>query len=346
MTNQKTEKTTTVPIKKLLRTVMVLLPLGAAISIGIHFWKSEQSILSVLTDMKIAPILIACLLATCPWGFRTAKLYVWTRFLGKTISIRNLFRIVLGTDLGRAVSPTVLGGGPVKVGLLMKNGLQSSRALTLSLWSSCEDIAYFLLGGGAGLLLVPTDAFQGIVRFIHQEGVKSSVLVAVPSLVLMAAVTYRYRKSIDGVLENLSLYTTVKHHLQSFLRTTRRFLVLVRRSGKRKLVLSFFLTSCQWTCYYLVLYFVLSSLGIQVHPVTVVALQVLLYIGMLLVPTPGAAAGAEALFLIMFGSLIPDSDTGVVTAGWRALTFYFQICTGLGLFVLIGMCTTTSSSSA
>lgn len=337
MANHETDKETDVPINKLIRWLMILLPVGAAISLGIHFWKSERSLVSVLAGMKTAPILVACLLGTVPWWLRTAKLYIWTRFLGKSISIGNLLRVVLGTDLGRAVSPTVLGGGPLKVGLLMKNGLQSSRALTLSLWSTCEDTLYFLLAGGAGLLLIPRSSLDRIGKEMSGMQMSAGWMFGLPLLALIVLISWYYRKSIDRGLEHLDLYVAAKRKVRSFLRTSRRFFVLVHGGGKIRVVISLLLTFCQWTCYFLILYFVMQSFGIHIHPVTVVALQVLLYVSMLLVPTPGAAAGAEALFLIVFGALLPDAETGVITAGWRVLTFYFQVCAGLVLFIGVGL---------
>jgi uncharacterized protein (TIRG00374 family) len=111
----------------------------------------------------------------------------------------------------------------------------------------------------------------------------------------------------------------------------------VFRDGKSIFVFTMFLTTIQWICRYSVVTLVLMSLGIAVQPVLFMALQVIVFALMTFVPTPGGAGGAEAMFSILYHSLVPEGAIGAVTTCWRFLTFYFLLLLASLLFLLFNM---------
>jgi uncharacterized membrane protein YbhN (UPF0104 family) len=78
-------------------------------------------------------------------------------------------------------------------------------------------------------------------------------------------------------------------------------------------------------------------MGIPVRPILFMVLQVFVFALMTLVPTPGAAGGAEVMFSLMYSSFLPAGTIGLVTAGWRFLTFYFLLLLAAVLSLLFGM---------
>ena len=60
------------------------------------------------------------------------------------------------------------------------------------------------------------------------------------------------------------------------------------------------------------------------------------YFAILFIPTPGAVLGAEAAFYLIFASLLSTDLIGLVTFGWRFLTFYLQLTLGIILFLSAG----------
>jgi uncharacterized membrane protein YbhN (UPF0104 family) len=66
-------------------------------------------------------------------------------------------------------------------------------------------------------------------------------------------------------------------------------------------------------------------------------LQVFVFALMTLVPTPGAAGGAEVMFSLIYRAFLPAGTIGLVTAGWRFLTFYFLLLLAAALSLLFGI---------
>ncbi|MFP4623671.1 MAG: lysylphosphatidylglycerol synthase domain-containing protein, partial [Gemmatimonadota bacterium] len=113
------------------------------------------------------------------------------------------------------------------------------------------------------------------------------------------------------------------------------FLVILDR-GKAQLALSLLLTAVQWGARYSVITALIAFLGAPVKPLLFWALQWVVFTLMTLMPTPGAAGGAEVTFAIVYGTLLPIGILGVATAGWRFLTFYLQVGLAAVLFPLLG----------
>jgi uncharacterized membrane protein YbhN (UPF0104 family) len=66
-------------------------------------------------------------------------------------------------------------------------------------------------------------------------------------------------------------------------------------------------------------------------------LQMFVFLVMAFFPTPGAAIGAEATFLLFFSSIVPSQTAAVIIIGWRFLTFYYPLAVGALLFLFLNL---------
>ena len=89
----------------------------------------------------------------------------------------------------------------------------------------------------------------------------------------------------------------------------------------------------QWLVRYIVIYTLLLSLGVEVSFFETMILGWFVYFAILFIPTPGPVLGAEAAFYLIFASLLSADLIGLVTFGWRFLTFYMQLTLGIILFL-------------
>jgi uncharacterized protein (TIRG00374 family) len=114
---------------------------------------------------------------------------------------------------------------------------------------------------------------------------------------------------------------------------------LVLRRGKGRFALTFVITAVQWASRYSVVTALAYFLAPERHvdPVLFFLLQWVIFTAMNFVPTPGASGGAEAAFVLVYSALLPARVIGIATAGWRLLTFYFQLTLGSILFTLLNL---------
>ncbi|SEA73938.1 hypothetical protein SAMN04515656_12612 [Eubacterium aggregans] len=97
------------------------------------------------------------------------------------------------------------------------------------------------------------------------------------------------------------------------------------------------LSIIQMIIYFSVTYWIYRALGMSGLPISFFILrQALLYVSVAFIPTPGSAGGAEAVFLMMFGSVF-GAGTPVAMIIWRFITFYLILILGgiyVGIFTL------------
>jgi uncharacterized protein (TIRG00374 family) len=110
----------------------------------------------------------------------------------------------------------------------------------------------------------------------------------------------------------------------------------VIKTGKYQFLLNVLLSGLNWICKFSVITVLLMGFDIPTQPVTFFLFQWIILVIMTIMPTPGGAGGAETTFYFMFSSFVPGGILGIVTAGWRFITFYFLLIVCSLLFLILG----------
>ena len=330
-------------LKKYIRLGFLVIVAGILGNVLFTLITTDRSVLDSLVAFKLRYILLAMGMALIPWLTNTLRVLIWTRFLGHRFSFFQILRIVISTDLGSAVSPTAIGGGYVKAGMLMQNGMSPGASASLMTLGSVEDGIFFLFAVPASIYISSCWDLPIIRTLIHT--VKSYLLPA--SVILVALVLFfflfrqlkKYRPAEKPFFTH-KLFEKFQSHVLQAIRDFTRVYKLIGTNGKKQFAATMFLTSIQWLTRYSILAVLLLAFDIRIDPVLFFLFQWLTFSMMTLIPTPGATAGAEASFLLIYSSLIPGNVIGFMTAAWRFLTFYFHIILGsviIGLFMLVDM---------
>jgi len=321
-------------LTKWLKKGLIILPIGVFINLALAGFNALSKKAFPQTSFHLQFLLIALVLALLPWFIHTIRMKNWTHCIQNRLSFGQSFKITLGMDMGAALSPTALGGGPVKAALLMGEGMSPGKALSLTLLASMEDFLFF---SGMFLYLMvwryaelkhfwsfPLIDFQWDIFFIYS-------IVAVLLVILIGTIIKSNRRDF-GWMKYFSRYEDFFKKLFSDLKNTIRF---IQRHGKMTFLLNTLLSGIQWTSKYLIIYFILLGLDIHLSPSLLFFQQMVVYLLLNFVPTPGAVAGAEAVFILIFRSVLSDDMVYLVTGSWRFLTFYLQLSIGLVIFTLL-----------
>jgi uncharacterized protein (TIRG00374 family) len=353
--NMKTGHAPAVPVKSgihaLLKRAVFLIPLGIAGNMLFLFFSSSDLSLPVLSPLSLLALMFTALLAIVPWFTESLRLFIWGRFLGAEISYPELIRVVIGGELGAAVSPPVIGGSVVKTALLVRLGIPAGTAFSLTLLSGIQDSIVFLV-------LVPlalTVSSSWDLPFV-QNGLSAlndpliwaacgAIAAAVVILLLLSKDPVDPRNPVTKTGAGPEGRLRLRDKLRQGWRDFSVIFGLIAVRGKARLALTLLISTVQWICRYSVLTALVMSLGLPVQPLVFFSLQVILFAAMNAVPTPGAAGGAEALFSLLYRPFIPANSLAVVMIGWRFLTFYLPAILGAVGFMIIGVSTSLSGKA-
>jgi len=293
----------------------------------------------VSSEFHISPIyiIIAMLLCIAPWFTGSLRMLLWSRFLGKRLRYQEAFRIVLGAELGAAISPPMIGGSAIKAGMLMQQGFPVSAALSVAVLEGMEDGLFFLLMTPLALTLSSSWDLPVIQRLLSGTSHISPPAFLAGSGAACAAFLVLVQPRVRTRVMRFPLAARVAAYIGSAYQGT----VLTGRTiisdGKKVFALTFVLTAVQWICRYSIISLLLMSLGLPAQPVLFMALQVLVYVLMSFIPSPGGAGGAEALFYLLYQPFLAAGTIAAVTMGWRFLTFYFLLLLAAILFLIMKM---------
>jgi uncharacterized protein (TIRG00374 family) len=338
---QEEDRNATFDIRAMFRVALIVIPLGVLGNLAFTLIATDRDLLRSVGAFPRDWLLVALGLALVPWITNTLRLLLWTRFLGHRLSLLEAFRMTLAVDLGASISPTAVGGGFLKWGLLVDRGVRPGTAASLTALPSVEDGIFFAVALPVALVL--TAAWEvGLWGDVAGTAAARLALVVASGAAVFLLILLLARLLLRGVfgirLRRWSLrgLASIRRRLRSAWRDAREVFSLIRVRGKRRLALSLSLTAIQWTARYSVITALIAFLGAPVKPVLFWALQWVVFTLMTLMPTPGAAGGAEVTFAVVYGSLLPVGILAIATAGWRFLTFYLQVGLAAVLFPILG----------
>jgi uncharacterized protein (TIRG00374 family) len=306
---------------RIFRLVLILIPLGVIGNVIFSMATSDLKAFSRLTGLSSPILLLAILSAFLPWVTYMLRLWIWLRFSGIPFRLRDLLKIAFAHELGSAITPSAIGGAPVKAVLLMKLGANPGKALVIMIMGTLEELAFLaivfpMLITLLGLWDLPV--FSSIFESIRSPYGLYTIL----ALLLLAVTIWLGHLKGKTFLGRRSFFRNLA---RKFAKTAREFisvLSFILKKGKVRFLVCVLLTTVGWMFRFYVVVLLVESMGMKADFKVFAALQWLLYNSAIAMPTPGGAVGIEALFFIFFKPYVGHDLIGIVTLGWRFITFY------------------------
>lgn len=332
------------PLPRLLRLAAILIPLGVAANVALSLATTDRSLLATLWQLPALPFVAAVGLSAVPWVTQSLRMVIWTRFVGEPLSFPQALRIYAGGVLGSAVTPTAVGGGTIRWALAARQGVSVGKAASLLSVEGVEDVLFFLLALPLAATLSSAseaDAYRQLSsRYVFHP--TSPSVIALGVVVVLGLVVYVVsRLALRGQLgprrkrTALRWAARVRRPLRSVWSDVKRVFRLVARRGKGRFALSFSLTAVQWIARYSVATLIIAMLGGPLRPFLFWVLGWMTYAVSSPIPTPGAAGGAEATFLLLHRPFVPTEILGLATSTWRLVLFYLPAAAAAALFPLL-----------
>lgn len=275
--------------------------------------------------------------------------YVWRiRILAdKRLTFRAALRIIMLWEFTSAITPSAIGGTSVAILYVNKEGLSVGRSSAVVMATSFLDELYFLIMFPLLLLVV------GGQNLFAIGGASFSWT---SSLFLVAVLGYAIKAAYVGVLSygffvnprglkwlllkifKLPILRRWKYGAHKagteIIQTSEEF----RQKPLTYWLKAFFATFISWTSrYWVVNAILLAFFAVQDH-FLIFARQLVMWIMMLVSPTPGGSGFAEYVFTRYLGDFIPVAPENlgavaiVLALIWRLATYYPYLL--IGVFLL------------
>ncbi len=271
--------------------------------------------------------------------------------IGRDFGLSWRFHTIAGGDLswGRAVkvdlmcaftsaiTPSVVGGSALAVFYLNREGIKVGRATTLTLTTLFLDELFFVIFCPLLFLLIPVDDLFGHTSGqAVLAGIKIVFWLVYAGIVVWTAILY------IGIIVRPQAVSKVLHNIFS-LRWLRRWQGSMDRIGANMIETSAFVkgashrwwlkvfgaTVVSWFSRYLVVNAIFWGFVPAASGLLVFGRQFVVWVVLMVSPTPGGSGVSEWLFTNYYGDLIGDVSIALVIAlVWRLLSYYIYLAAG------------------
>ena len=329
--------------KKILKTLnprKVWVPVALGMGIVVYMF---------LNDPDISVDSFKLILNASPVPVLLAVLVFFLRFAGYTYRIKSItnnelswtssFYVIILWEFASAITPSVVGGTAVAVFILWKENIKPGKALGFVLLTAIFDNLFFVIAAPVVLMLGMKHVFpdaamtSGVVEsslfylFFISYG-----LIAIYTFVMAFALLINPRLFKWILIRITSVRFLRKWRYAAYERGTEMILASEQLKGMGrmfwvKLSLS---TVFIWSSRYLLLNFLMDAfaeLSFKDHLI-IFGKQIILWVVMLISPTPGSSGTAEYFFPLFFQEDLHEY-TLITNILWRVFTYYPYLLLGV-----------------
>ncbi len=327
--------------KKIFKTLnpnKIWLPVIFGVGIVVYLIVSDPdfspSKLTMARDAALGPMILAFLVLLAR---DAGYVYRIRTITDNAISWTSSIYIIILWEFASAVTPSVVGGTAVVVFIIWKEGINLGKSLSYVMLTAVFDNLFFVIAAPLALLLagdaifpqVDTQAVLG--KSLNGIFYTSYALITIYTLV-MAFALFVNPRLIKWFLIKITFNRLLKRwRYAAYERGNEIMWASSQIKGKN---LSYWLkisisTIFIWSARYLMVNCLIEgfvNISVKEH-VLVFGKHVILWIAMLLSPTPGSSGTAEFFFNLFFVEFLGDY-TLVGSIFWRAFTYYPYLLLG------------------
>jgi uncharacterized protein (TIRG00374 family) len=274
---------------------------------------------------------------------------------GKELKWKSVINIILLWEFTSAVTPSAIGGTSVAVYFIHKEGVSVGKSTAIVMATSILDELYFILMFPLMIFLVTTQDLFQVGNEIGTEGFANryfyfAVIGYSIKFLFLASIIYglffnphsiknlliyifklrflkRWRKSVEKVGDDMVI-ASAELKTRGFWFWTKAFIATFFSWSARYLVLNFLILALFASSNYVQSDY-LNGIGDQF---LLFARQLVMWIMMLIMPSPGGSGFVETIFGDYMAEFIPLGFVALMALLWRFITYYPYLI--IGAFVL------------
>lgn len=326
--------------KTLWRTV---LPLALGIGVGIWLFKKDvdvNTLCSIVLDGRtVVGILMALLFVIgrdfgLAWRFHTIA--------DGDLTWKRAVRTDLMCAFTSAITPSVVGGSALAIFYLNREGISLGRATTLTLTTLFLDELFFVLFCPLIVLLVPFDDLFGDMASpdagdnVLFAGVKIVFWLVYAGIVVWTAILFlaiiARPQGVQSLLKRISRWKPMQRfscRIMSMADNMAATSAWVKGRSLKWWAQVFGGTVLSWFSRYFVVNALFWTFVPGVSGLLVFARQFVVWVVLMVSPTPGGSGISEWLFANYYGDMIGNLGIATVMALiWRVFSYYIYLIAG------------------
>ena len=327
-----------------------LLWISIGLSLGIMllvilFTFDEETVVA-LKNFDYRFLLIAFglhLLAIVFWGLRIVVLY---KSLGYRVPLQHSINMAAAGQLLAAISPSNIGGEPVRVHELYKAKVPLADATAVVLVERLLEAVLLVLGVIGGMTAfslvyrngeIPsgliTAAWIGTAFFV-------AILLVLVLIMRKPDTVKRWGGAILGFVgkkmkaeRREKLQSDMEGGIDQFYGTFRHF---AGKDGRIGLFLGLLLSLAFWTCEYSIASVIMMGMGYEPHILLSIIFQLIIAVILMIPLTPGSTGIAELCYAGFYSLILPSSVIGLFVVLLRAILYYSNLVLGfIASFIIV-----------
>ncbi|MGB1205223.1 MAG: lysylphosphatidylglycerol synthase transmembrane domain-containing protein [Chitinophagales bacterium] len=275
-----------------------------------------------------------------------AMMYRIRRLTDNQLSWWQSFDVIALWEFGSAATPSTIGGTAVALFLLTKEKIKAGETISTVMFMVLLDSLFFILAVPLLWIVIGSNLFPSCESLKLSYGLSASLFLGyLVMLTYTIAIFYGLLinpRSFKWLIIKMARFPLFKRWRKDALKTGNDMMLAaegIRKKGKNYWLAGIFSTIAIWSIRFLILNFVLTALIPVAEQLVLFGRQFLMYVLMLLAPTPGGSGIAEGIYPNILCDFFLKADGSVnksfaaFTSGiWRLITYYPYLI--LGVLVL------------
>jgi uncharacterized protein (TIRG00374 family) len=277
-----------------------------------------------LSEIDVRFLLLAFILHAFSWIFYSLRLKFLTSLAGHKVSFGLAFRSTLATAFAGSLTPSAVGGEPIRIKILADDGMSYGAATAVAVMERLMDSIFFIFALAIFLMI------SGFLTGFGLEIGGIFLFILILSLIFLWQVIVRPDR-----IERLIGWMIRKTGKGEFMDKIEEEIWLFRNSGIQlakktlaKLPIMIVLTAMTWLIDALVPSAILVGLGTSPYYLFSITSQLILAIIALLPLTPGGAGVTEFSMTYLYSKFVPHNLLGPLIILWRLVTYFANIAVG------------------
>ena len=255
----------------------------------------------------------------------------------KDLSWRQAFHINILSEFTSAVTPAAVGGSSLVVIFLIKEGINAGRSTTIMFVNLFLDELFFLIVCPIVFLFIPLNQL-----FNSSSVIVSTFFIVFTGLYIMRLIwtgilfigIFKRPVWIKNILLTLFKLPVLRRWYSNVELLTNNLIQASIDIGKHPFsfwVKAFGMTLLTWSSRFLVVNAVFMAFNpVHINHLVVFARQLILWVFMVVSPTPGGSGVSEYAFKEYYSDIFSSASAIIfVTLVWRLISYYLYLLLGI-----------------